>query len=65
MAVKTCWLYKIVYKSGKTNKNADALSRNPIPQLVFLLSIFQEVNANSSCQLSVSNNQISEDSILY
>jgi hypothetical protein len=53
--------YEIVYKPGKIDKNADALSRNPIPQLIFSLSISQETNAKSFCQSTVSNNQILED----
>jgi len=54
----TKYEYEIVYKAGKINTNADALSRNPILQLIFPLFISQETNVISFYYLTVSNNQI-------
>lgn len=34
--------YEVIYKAGKTNVNADALSRNPVPTKIFPLSLSEE-----------------------
>jgi hypothetical protein len=54
--------YEVVHKVEKMNVNADALSRNPIPQLLFPLPTLQETNINSPHQSIVSNKQIHRDS---
>lgn len=35
--------YDIVYKAGKTNVNADALSRNPVEQIYMIQPQFDEI----------------------
>jgi len=42
--------YEVVYKAERFNANANALSRNPIPQIIFPMSNYDEYNNEKGLQ---------------
>jgi len=55
--------YKVAHKAGKFNVNVDALSRNPVPNIVLPVSISYIKTTNNIYNLEVSSDQIPRNSI--